>query len=864
MANQNNSSWERISQLYNTAIDITPADWQGWLKTNCTPNELDRGLDQYILKLLKGAPRAEAFFEALNHNIDDDISHKSGSGHYKEGDKFDKFRIIKELGKGGMAWVYLCERDDGQFDQKVALKIMQLKGDKTFMTEKFRQEQQILARINHPNIAQLFDGGITKEGFPYIIMEYVEGKPLDEYCDEQKSDIRERLNLFIQVCQALQYAHNNLIVHHDIKPANILVNKDGQIKLLDFGISQVLYSQAKEETRSSSFEGTLQYASPEQFHGAGPSIFSDIYKLGLVFFNLLTGKSYNFHNEKPEFKDILKQYLTKNQSPAKKLWQGNTSLLISDLNAILQKCLSEDPSQRFLSVSALCLDIENLLNNQTLHSHEPSLGYRVRKSYARNLVKVWMFSGFNIALIFLVVFLISQYQQTLQEKRRAEYILGFVWDVFESSDPEITLGDTITVYEMLENSLPRIAKLDKEPELQADLYEITGTVYGKLGFWQRGADFLDDALNQYDNLQQTKENKIKKAILLTNISSNLRNLSETQTADSIIDISLEIFNKNATRKDMEKYAQAITTKARIMIDKAKYAESIEFSERASELMNRVTSGPHIEKVRAQSHIAHALNYLSRYDEAIDAITESIAMINDLDQGENNSTLFAYGVYSTALAKKGNIDDAIEIDNEILRMKKQIYGEFKPTTLVTLSNIASKYFQLKRYTDADSINLIALGHYRELLGEDHNYTITTLYNLGNSYYYQQRYQEAIEYLNLSLEGDIRNLGETHPFLASSYQILGLINSQMDQLDQSELLFLKAIDILKLNFGEKHEHLSTAYSHLANLYCKQGRYTECKNYFEIAIDMSTEFLGSDHYATENIRERYKNHQDVLAGL
>ncbi len=179
MANQNDFNWERISQLYNTAIDIPSADWQPWLKSSCTHLEIELGLDKYILKLLNGAPRAEAFFDALNQNIDEDIARQAGYDLYKPGDKFDKFRIIKELGKGGMAWVYLCERDDGQFDQKVAVKIMQLRGDKSFMAEKFRQEQQILARINHPNIAQLYDGGITSEGFPYIIMEYVEGKSID-------------------------------------------------------------------------------------------------------------------------------------------------------------------------------------------------------------------------------------------------------------------------------------------------------------------------------------------------------------------------------------------------------------------------------------------------------------------------------------------------------------------------------------------------------------------------------------------------------------------------------------------------------------------------------------------------------------
>ncbi len=222
-------SWERISDVFTQALEQPSSQWKTWVNNHLSEKEKKQGMDTYILKLLIKAPRADAFFEALQRNVEDDLCGYEDEINYQQGERIGKFRIIKELGHGGMARVYLCERADDQFEHKVAVKVMKVQGDIDFSKERFRQEQQILAGINHPNIAQLYDGGFTDEGFPFIVMEYIEGMPIDEYCADKKLTVSEKLRLFQQVCAAIQYAHNQFIIHQDIKPANILVSKDGLV-----------------------------------------------------------------------------------------------------------------------------------------------------------------------------------------------------------------------------------------------------------------------------------------------------------------------------------------------------------------------------------------------------------------------------------------------------------------------------------------------------------------------------------------------------------------------------------------------------------------------------------------------------------
>ena len=862
MADSNNLNWERISELYSLALEMPADQWQSWLQTQCNEQEKKSGLDTYLLKMLKSSPRADAFFDALNRNIEEDYFRHKDMDVYKPGDTFDKFRVIKEIGHGGMSKVFLCQRDDGQFDQTVAIKVMKVRGDTEFMKDRFRQEQQILAGINHAHIAQLYDGGITEQGHPYIIMEYVEGEAIDIYCKRKNLGIRDRIRLFIQVCDALQYAHSKLIVHHDIKPANIMVNNQGKVKLLDFGISQVLFSQEKAEVKKTSFEGTLQYASPEQFDGAGPSVASDVYKLGLVLYNLLTGRIYNFREEKQNFRDELFE----NQGAGSEFNSRHrrNSLLLSDLDAILRKCLQKEPSQRFESVSAISHDLQNTLTNHALHSHPPKFGYRLRKSYARNKAKVWMFTVFNLALLVSLVFLVSQFRQTFKEKERAEHILEFVWDVFESADPEVMQGDTITVYQLLENSIPRIEELDKQPELQAELYYVTGRIYTKLGFWDRGGELYYMALDISENLPQKTDIQINKAKILTDIASYRRNVADYKTADSLVNLAIETFQKYERFLLEEELAHAIRIKANIKRLEGNHSESIELSEKVLKILNSNSSDPNLEKIAAKTNLANSLRHLGRYEEADKYMKNAISMIEQMNQDINHIKLTAYGDYASLLGEMGQYEKALEYNYNVYNIQTTVYGKNAPVTLISLLNLAATYFRLENYIKSDSINLYLLDKFSELFGENHNYTVSALFNLSSSMYAQKNFEKALYYQKMVLKADIKNMGENHPYVAETLRAIGKSYLSMNEIEKAEDYCYKALDVYKHNFGEKHRFISLTYSYLASINCKKGNYIQCRDYFDKAIEMAIETVGEDHFTTQNIRNLMDEYAHELALL
>jgi len=516
-----------------------------------------------------------------------------------------------------------------------------------------------------------------------------------------------------------------------------------------------------------------------------------------------------------------------------------------------------EPANRYISMSSFLHDLQNSLNNETLHAHEPTISYKLRKSYVRNRGKVWLGITFNVALIISFVFLADQYYKTLREKERSEHILEFVWDIFYSVDPEATQGDTLTVYQLMENSIPRIEKIEKEPELQVELFHISGRIFTQLGFWKRGQGLYKNALYLQESLPENTENQIARAAILLDLAYFYRNNSENEIADSIVDISLGIYANNKGPKTQEKYAEALVTKARIKNDMAQYQQCIDYSTQALEILNNISAEPHLEKIRAKTTIAYAYNYLSEYDKALSNASEANAMIEEGNFETNSITLLARGIYSTILAKKGDIEAAIENDHKIYQEKVAIYGENKPITLVTLSNLASNYYKIKDYSKSDSINLVALQHYQEQFGEYHAFTASTLFNLANSYYSQREFTKAREFIYRSMDADIVTFGENHPYIAGHYQTLGLIHIELGEHKEAGESFFKALEILKQNFGEEHQNISRLYSHIAAWYMEMDDLRNGHEYYQKAIDMSVSVLGEDHPETTKLRERYASY-------
>ncbi len=373
-----NSVWQKIEEIFEKAVELPPTERDAYLIKVCNGDE---NLRQQIEKLLFADEQTNHFLDSpifvsdsFAENIEDSVAPSF------VGKKVGKYRLIKELGRGGMGAVFLAERDDSEFQKRVAVKLIKRGMDTDFILKRFRNERQILATLEHPNIAHLLDGGTTEDGLPFFVMEYVEGKTINKFCTEKKLSFSDRLQIFLQVCAAVEYAHQNSVIHRDLKPANIIVTNDGTPKLLDFGIAKILNPELAantiEPTASMLRLMTPEFASPEQIKGETLTPATDIYSLGILLYELLTEKRpYKFPSRAPheiarvicETEPLLPSEVKRQKAKGKK----SDDQVSEDLDRIILKALRKKTSERYSSVADFAQDIQNYLSGNPVSADAP-------------------------------------------------------------------------------------------------------------------------------------------------------------------------------------------------------------------------------------------------------------------------------------------------------------------------------------------------------------------------------------------------------------------------------------------------------------------------------------------------------------
>src|SRR5690606_8890662 len=409
------------------------------------------------------------------------------------GGRVGAYRLVEEIGRGGMGTVYLAERDDAEFEKRVALKLVKRGMDTDDILLRFRYERQILASLEHPSIARLYDGGAAPDGRPYLVMEYIEGEPITRYAERHQLGIEERLRLFVGVCGAVAFAHRNLVVHRDIKPSNILIGSDGSPKLLDFGIARLLDPAAPDAmplTRTGLRLLTPEYASSEQRLGQPATTATDVYALGLVLYELLAGTRAD-----PE--RLHRPSTVATREDVRRRLRG-------DLDTIVLRALADDPERRYASADQLGDDIERHLGGLPVHARGDSVGYRTGRFVRRHRVAVAAAALVVLSLVTGLGAAVVQAERAAgerdvaqQERARAEQISTFVLDLFSASDPlAADGGDTLRVRQLVDRSVDRVrAELATQPQLQAQMLITLGRVYRNLGLYGRGEELLVEALD---------------------------------------------------------------------------------------------------------------------------------------------------------------------------------------------------------------------------------------------------------------------------------------------------------------------------------------------------------------------------------
>ncbi len=438
--------WAQVRQTFDGALERTPRDRAAYLRVVCAR---DDELRREVESLLASHEEASGFLAKPAADLGYTLPYSGEeSGEYPEGFRAGPYRLEKRIGRGGMGSVWLASRGDGRGDvQKVAVKLVKRGMDTTEILRRFRLERKVLASLDHPNIARLIDGGSTPDGMPFLAMEYVEGVPIDQYCEARASTITERLRLFRDVCSAVQYAHQNLVVHRDIKTGNILVTQEGVVKLLDFGIAKLLRTDLSTlemaQTRPELRPMTLDYASPEQVRGDPITTSTDVYSLGVLLYKLLTGKLpyalnartpeairqavlemeprrpssvilSDSRNAIPQATQKMEAITAETRDVARKRLRKKLS---GDLDMIILKALRKEPQKRYPSVEQFSEDIRRYLERRPVIARIDTPGYRFRKFVRRNALAVGAAAALTLTLLASAIFLASRERA---ESRRFE------------------------------------------------------------------------------------------------------------------------------------------------------------------------------------------------------------------------------------------------------------------------------------------------------------------------------------------------------------------------------------------------------------------------------------------------------------
>lgn len=520
--------WERVHTILGEALELSGAARDTFLDHAC-------GGDVHLLaevrSLIRASQEADSYFSGLADRVG-----MTGAGAAPDDDAPDlvgrrigAYRLGPLLGRGGMGAVHAAERADGQFELSAALKILPLGAATPDAHRRFLEERRILARLDHPNIARLYDGGVTEDGTPYFVMERVDGLPLTDYCAAHGLSVEERLRLFLEVCDAVSFAHAKLVVHRDLKPTNVLVTASGQVKLLDFGIARLL-EPGEDGATATALGGRLltpRYASPEQLRGEPVTTSSDVYTLGVVLHELLTGISpYDLGGDTtsmiqaictqtvaapssrlirwargtvtgtPEVRDVV--------AAAESMGSSVRALsrhLRGDLDNILLMALRKEPSRRYPSVEALASDIRRHLDGFPVKAAPERVAYVAGRFLSRNAVPVatgaFILVLLSVLLVISVRFAVTsreQAEEIARERDRAEEIAHFMRELFEIANPTHGRGETVTARELLDAGVRRIREdHPDEPALQAEMMTVLGTVYHHLGLAGPALEVLQQA-----------------------------------------------------------------------------------------------------------------------------------------------------------------------------------------------------------------------------------------------------------------------------------------------------------------------------------------------------------------------------------
>jgi len=671
------NDWQELSALYEQAdaLDDDELDiWLTQLRGQAHPllGQLEQMLDarEQVKRngFLDAPPALPLEPEPLAHE-------------WHEGSRIGAYRLLRRLGAGGMAEVWLAQRDDGAFQRQVAIKLLfrhasQLGGatgtpQRDSFAQRFARERDILASLHHPNIAGLHDAGVTPTGQPWLALEYVEGEPLTDWCNQRQLGIEARVRLFRQVLLAVQHAHANLVIHRDLKPANILVTAGGEVRLLDFGIAKLMEPEGgtlveTELTRMAGRPLTVAYASPEQLLGQPLSTACDVYSLGVVLYEMLCGE--RPYELKVETAAQLEQAIldVEPRAPSRRVLTESTAQargttpqalrkqLGSDLDAIVLRSLGKRPSQRYGSVEALRADIDRWLAGEAVGARTPSAWYHLRKFVGRHPVGVSLGAASMLALVAAAGVAIWQGAQAREESARAVAARDFMLNIFQRADQEKARGSTVTARDLLETGRKDVmTRLAGQPRLQAELLQGIVNIQARMGEYVSADSTYRDLIRIYGELGNARAAVIAAVDLASNALLGMR---DPDSAEQLLSSARNMVGTNTA--DVEIDARLKDVEGSIALDRGDASRARDLLSQSQNSYSAALGPDDIRTFDVGRRLAHAERILRNFDGAValyDRLDTVAGRVKGLDERERAGLdfervdlLYAAGAYARAL------------------------------------------------------------------------------------------------------------------------------------------------------------------------------------------------------------------------
>ena len=886
--------WRRVFELYDLAADVPPDQRDTWLDDACRTDSADiRAAVRQMLAdqndgndtLLRSASAS------VRHELESLIDADAPEG---DSTRLGPWRLIKEIGRGGMGIVYLADRADGTFEQRAAVKRIRMGLDTDEVLARFLRERQILARLQHPGIARLIDGGADDRGRPYFVMEYVDGEPITAYCNRRSLTVDQRVTLFLAACRAVEFAHRTLVIHRDLKPSNILVTGEGELKLLDFGIAKVLSGEADDavdRTQTAMPALTPAYASPEQVRGEPATTATDVYGLGGVLYELLTDRR---AHDVPDTSPLayVREILERDPAPPSAMVSGVTRRrLRGDLDAVVLTALRREPDARYGSVGALCDDLERYLKGVPVQARRAPLMLRARKFVARHRIGVAATAVLAIAVTVGVSATIWQARQTARAAARTQAVTTFLTSIFQESDPSAARGATITARELLDRGAARVEReLVDQPDVQAEMFRVIGELYRQLGLLDQAGPLLERAVAVATAVSGADSREV--AAALDRWGVLLWDRGEYPQAASTLERALAIRRKvhGAQSEEVSATLGALASvysdlgrdeeaealhRETYQIDRALYGdESLVSATSAANLAIKLEERGAIEEAKAlhrrvldvrrrlggpdHPDVAESLLALGvllskngEYDEAERCLREALASSQRVLGPAHHKVAHIMDNLATLLEHRGALSEAVATAREALEVRRRVLPAGHPDLGLSINNFATLSFRLGFFGDAERGFREALDLFTRTLGPDHNYTSTSMANLALAVRERGALADAETLARRALAIRRATRGEESPEVAQSLRHVGLILTDRRAFGEAGRVLDRSVALSRRAYPPAHPRLAEALVTWGRLRLEEDQPRAAEPAFREALDIRLAKIGPDAWQTAEAR-------------